>query len=175
MKVREIIEGVGGKKITLPDAAEQLNTTTRTLRSKLALLGMQWNQATRLYEYVGNPERKDIIMDFDIAAAIKERGNKSIKEATGGWVRPAPHTDSVLQQLQQPGTIEKVKQHAAANKPVKAEDWGIEFDSMPIKPRRFTRSFYIEEDIEAVLNQARHKSDFINQALRIVFEGMELL
>ena len=81
MKVREIIEGVGGKKITLPDAAEQLNTTTRTLRSKLALLGMQWNQDTRLYEYVGNPERKDIIMDFDIAAAIKERRNNSSQEA----------------------------------------------------------------------------------------------
>lgn len=175
MKVREIIEGVGGKKITLPDAAEQLNTTTRTLRSKLGILGMQWNQGTRMYDYVGNPERKDAVLDFDIEIAIRERSSRAIKEVTGEWERPLSAPDDMMLKLLDADTIKKVKERAAEHKPVKADNGRIEPDAPPVNPRRYTRGYYIDEDVDAVLNKVRHKSDFVNQALRIVFEGMELL
>ncbi|WP_129707856.1 HTH domain-containing protein [Priestia megaterium] len=164
MLVKEILNKIIVREITIKELADMYNVSTRTIQLKIKKLGYEWDNKQSIYHYVGeDPEP----LNLDFSTLISK--NKKI-------LAKQKQTNSEIA-----STIES-KSNSASN--LKASTSASKVDAIDIllqnpkdRSKRVYRGFYFDDDVLSIIDRVpkSYKSELVNEALRKVFKEKGLL
>lgn len=165
MLVKDIINKIESKEMTIKQLAESYGKSDRTIQSKIKKLGYEWDSKNVKYNYVGNdPEPLEV--DFD--SLFDSNSNASKRKAKSEIVKSKKEVSSTA---------------TTDNKLAKSNQKQSDFDMIDMllandtQSKRTYRGFYFDEDVLSIIDSVdkRKKSELVNQALRKVFKDKGLL
>ena len=152
MLVKEILNKIMLKEMTIKELAALYNVSDRTIQSKIKKLGYEWNSKKSIYNYVGeDPEPVDI--DF---STLFGQTSKMLAE-------------------QKQTKSEIVTSASTSTSKVDAID--ILLQNPKDRSKRVYRGFYFDDDVLSIIDRVpkSYKSELVNEALRKVFKEKGLL
>ena len=152
MLVKEILNKIMLKEMTIKELAALYNVSDRTIQSKIKKLGYEWNSKKSIYNYVGeDPEPVDI--DF---STLFGQTSKMLAE-----------------QKQTKSEIAA----SASTSTSKVDAIDILLQNPMNRLKRVYRGFYFDDDVLSIIDRVpkSYKSELVNEALRKVFKEKGLL
>jgi len=152
MLVKEILNKIMLKEMTIKELAALYNVSDRTIQSKIKKLGYEWNSKKSIYNYVGeDPEPVDI--DF---STLFGQTSKMLAE-----------------QKQTKSEIAA----SASTSTSKVDAIDILLQNPMNRSKRVYRGFYFDDDVLSIIDRVpkSYKSELVNEALRKVFKEKGLL
>ncbi|MED4235823.1 transposase family protein [Priestia megaterium] len=152
MLVKEILNKIMLKEMTIKELAALYNVSDRTIQSKIKKLGYEWNSKKSIYNYVGeDPEPVDI--DF---STLFGQTSKMLAE-------------------QKQTKSEIAASASTSTRKVDAID--ILLQNPKNRSKRVYRGFYFDEDVLSIIDRVpkSYKSELVNEALRKIFKEKGLL
>jgi len=152
MLVKEILNKIMLKEMTIKELAALYNVSDRTIQSKIKKLGYEWNSKKSIYNYVGeDPEPVDI--DF---STLFGQTSKMLAE-----------------QKQTKSEIAA----SASTSTSKVDAIDILLQNPKDRSKRVYRGFYFDDDVLSIIDRVpkSYKSELVNEALRKVFKEKGLL
>ncbi|MFP7737983.1 hypothetical protein ACLHDF_32810 [Priestia aryabhattai] len=164
MLVKEILNKIIVKEITIKELADMYNVSTRTIQLKIKKLGYEWDNKQSIYHYVGE-DPEPLNLDF---STLISKNKKMLAEQK--------QTNSEIA-----STIES-KSNSTSN--LKASTIASKVDAIDIllqnpkdRSKRVYRGFYFDDDVLSIIDRVpkSYKSELVNEALRKVFKEKGLL
>jgi transcriptional antiterminator len=152
MLVKEILNKIMLKEMTIKELAVLYNVSDRTIQSKIKKLGYEWNSKKSIYNYVGeDPEPVDV--DFN-----------TLFGQTSKMLAEQKQTNSEVAA-------------SASTSTSKADAIDILLQNPKNRSKRVYRGFYFDEDVLGIIDRVpkSYKSELVNEALRKIFKEKGLL
>jgi transcriptional antiterminator len=152
MLVKEILNKIMLKEMTIKELAALYNVSDRTIQSKIKKLGYEWNSKKSIYNYVGeDPEPVDV--DFN-----------TLFGQTSKMLAEQKQTNSEIAA-------------SASTSTSKADAIDILLQNPKNRSKRVYRGFYFDEDVLGIIDRVpkSYKSELVNEALRKIFKEKGLL
>ena len=152
MLVKEILNKIMLKEMTIKELAALYNVSDRTIQSKIKKLGYEWNSKKSIYNYVGeDPEPVDV--DFS-----------TLFGQTSKMLAEQKQTNSEIAA-------------SASTSTSKADAIDILLQNPKNRSKRVYRGFYFDEDVLGIIDRVpkSYKSELVNEALRKIFKEKGLL
>ncbi|MFS0907578.1 transposase family protein [Priestia aryabhattai] len=152
MLVKEILNKIMLKEMTIKELAALYNVSDRTIQSKIKKLGYEWNSKKSIYNYVGeDPEPVDV--DFN-----------TLFGQTSKMLAEQKQTNSEVAA-------------SASTSTSKADAIDILLQNPKNRSKRVYRGFYFDEDVLGIIDRVpkSYKSELVNEALRKIFKEKGLL
>lgn len=167
MLVREVIEAIESKEITIQSLADKYKVSTRTIQNKIKKAGFTWNHTEGKYIPSQDVTEDILSTPFD---NLMNNTAKQIKSNTGDSKQSQKHVkgDSIPRQT--------AKQETASTKEYDTLDYLLFGEQIKNSKRQY-KGFYFDADIISIIDnvKAGNKSDLVNEALRKVFKAKGLL
>jgi hypothetical protein len=168
MLVKEILNKIMVKEITIKELAETYDVSTRTVQLKIKKLGYEWDSKQSIYRYVGkDPEP----LDLDFSTLISKNsiipvGQKQANDEVAASVSYINESES---------TSASVSKASTTASKVDAIDLLLQHSQK--RSKRVYRGFYFDDDVLSIIDRVpkSYKSELINEALRKVFKEKGLL
>jgi methionine synthase II (cobalamin-independent) len=164
MLVKEILNKIKVKEMTIKELADLYDVSTRTIQLKIKKLGYEWDNKQSVYRYVGeDPEPLDLDFSTLFSKAIKTLVEQ---EQTNSKIASAIESES--------NSASNLEASTVASK-VDAID--ILLQNPKDRSKRVYRGFYFDNDVLSIIDRVpkSYKSELINEALRKVFKEKGLL
>jgi len=159
MLVKEILNKIKVKEITIKELADMYDVSTRTIQLKIKKLGYEWDNKQSIYRYVGK-ELEPLELDF---STLFSKANKTLVEQnqTNSEIASAIESNS--------DSASNLKASRDASK-VDAID--ILLQNPKDRSKRVYRGFYFDDDVLTIIDRVpkSYKSELVNEALRKVFK-----
>ncbi|KRD83851.1 hypothetical protein ASE51_28240 [Bacillus sp. Root147] len=152
MLVKEILNKIMLKEMTIKELAALYNVSDRTIQSKIKKLGYEWNSKKSIYNYVGeDPEPVDI--DFSTLFGQTSKMLAEQKQTKSEIVASASTSTSKIDAID------------------------ILLQNPKDRSKRVYRGFYFDDDVLSIIDRVpkSYKSELVNEALRKVFKEKGLL
>ena len=152
MLVKEILNKIMLKEMTIKELAALYNVSDRTIQSKIKKLGYEWNSKKSIYNYVGeDPEPVDI--DFSTLFGQTSKMLPEQKQTKSEIVASASTSTSKIDAID------------------------ILLQDPKDRSKRIYRGFYFDDDVLSIIDRVpkSYKSELVNEALRKVFKEKGLL
>jgi len=152
MLVKEILNKIMLKEMTIKELAALYNVSDRTIQSKIKKLGYEWNSKKSIYNYVGeDPEPVDI--DFSTLFGQTSKMLAEQKQTKSEIVASASTSTSKIDAID------------------------ILLQDPKDRSKRIYRGFYFDDDVLSIIDRVpkSYKSELVNEALRKVFKEKGLL
>jgi hypothetical protein len=166
MLVKEMLNKISIKEITIKELADRYDVSTRTIQLKIKKLGYEWDNKQSIYRYVGeNPE--PLGLDF---STLISKTNKMPAEQK--------QTNSEIA-----ASISTINESESTSFP-KASTTASKVDAIDLllqnpknRSKRVYRGFYFDDDVLSIIDRVpkSYKSELVNEALRKVFKEKGLL
>jgi len=168
MLVKEILNKIKMKKLTIKELADLYEVSTRTVQLKIKKLGYEWDSKQSIYHYVGEePEPTDV--DFSI---LFSKNSKIIAEQkqTNSEIASAIESNSK-------SAINSTSNLEASTDASKVDAIDILLQNPKDRSKRVYRGFYFDDDVLTIIDGVpkSYKSELVNEALRKVFKEKGLL
>lgn len=168
MLVKEILNKIMVKELTIKELAETYDVSTRTVQLKIKKLGYEWDSKQSIYRYVGkDPEP----LDLDFSTLISKNsiipvGQKQANDEVAASVSYINESES---------TSASVSKASTTASKVDAIDLLLQHPQK--RSKRVYRGFYFDDDVLSIIDRVpkSYKSELINEALRKVFKEKGLL
>jgi hypothetical protein len=168
MLVKEILNKIMVKEITIKELADTYEVSTRTIQLKIKKLGYEWDSKQSIYRYVGeDPEP----LDLDFSTLI----SKSSKMPAGQNQTNSEVAASISTINESESTSASVSKASTTASKVDAIDLLLQHPKN--RSKRIYRGFYFDDDVLSIIDRVpkSYKSELINEALRKVFKEKGLL
>lgn len=168
MLVKEILNKIMVKELTIKELAETYDVSTRTVQLKIKKLGYEWDSKQSIYRYVGkDPEPLDL--DFNTLISKNSMipvGQKQANDEVAASVSYINESES---------TSASVSKASMTASKVDAIDLLLQHPQK--RSKRVYRGFYFDDDVLSIIDRVpkSYKSELINEALRKVFKEKGLL
>jgi len=152
MLVKEILNKIMLKEMTIKELAALYNVSDRTIQSKIKKLGYEWNSKKSIYNYVGeDPEPVDI--DFSTLFGQTSKMLAEQKQTKSEIVASASTSTSKIDAID------------------------ILLQDPKDRSKRIYRGFYFDDDVLSIIDRVpkSYKSELVNEALKKVFKEKGLL
>ncbi|MGX9162021.1 HTH domain-containing protein [Priestia megaterium] len=155
MLVKDMLNQIEKKEISVKELAEAYGVSTRTIQNKIRKLGYVWSAKKAVYEYYGDEEEPS---EMEFASLFPNLfTGKSEREVAATTVRS--------ERKDKPKQID--------------DEFSIIDEILGAKQeKKDYRGFYLTADVLKVIDSVadkRKKSELVNEALRIVFRNRGLL
>ena len=168
MLVKEMLNKISVKEITIKELADRYDVSTRTIQLKIKKLGYEWDSKQSIYRYVGeDPEPLDLdfstlISKNSIMPVVQKQANDEVA-ASVSYINESESTSASVS-----------KASTTASK-VDAIDLLLQHPQK--RSKRVYRGFYFDDDVLSIIDRVpkSYKSELINEALRKVFKEKGLL
>ncbi|WP_257064539.1 hypothetical protein [Priestia megaterium] len=168
MLVKEILNKIMVKKITVKELADTYDVSTRTIQLKIKKLGYEWESKQNIYHYVGeDPEP----LDLDFSTLI----SKTNKMPAAQKQTNSEIAASVSNSNESESTSASVSKASTTTSKVDAIDLLLQHPKK--RSKRVYRGFYFDDDVLSIIDRVPkcYKSKLINVALRKVLKEKGLL
>jgi HTH domain len=165
MLVKDIINKIESKEMTIKEIANHYNVSDRTIQNKIKRLGYEWDSKNVKYNYIGD-QPSPLKVEFDSLFDNKQNTSKRVakREISKG-------------EKEASSTVITSNKRTITNE--KHDDYDVIDMLLDSKPRaeKVYRGFYLDEDVMSIIDSVdkRKKSELVNQALRKVFKDKGLL
>ncbi|MFJ7756497.1 transposase family protein [Peribacillus muralis] len=165
MLVKELINKIESKEMTIKEIANHYHVSDRTIQNKIKRLGYEWDSKNASYNYVG-VESEPLEVDFNTLFDNKQNPSKKVAKS------------EVIKGEKEVASTSTASKKIVNQKQITSEYDAIDMllDSKP-KAKKVYRGFYFDEDVISIIDSVdnRKKSELVNQALRKVFKDKGLL
>ena len=160
MKVKEMLESIQDKKLTVGEIASNYNFSTRTIQTKIKNLGFDWDSKASKYIFNGD-DNSVMDMNIDIIFAKGAKINNASKKNS------ANKSKKVAKPISNKNADTSKSENDIIDKLLNGEK----------KEKKIYRGFYLEKEIMAIIDRVDEgdKSKFVNECLRKVFQEKGLL
>lgn len=168
MLVKEILNKIMVKEITIKELADTYDVSTRTIQLKIKKLGYEWDSKQSIYRYVGeDPEP----LDLDFSTLISKT-NKMPAEQKQTNSEVAASVSNVDKSESTSASFSKASTTAS-----KVDAIDLLLQNPQKRSKRVYRGFYFDDDVLSIIDRVpkSYKSELINEALRKVFKEKGLL
>jgi transcriptional antiterminator len=168
MLVKEILNKIMVKEITIKELADTYEVSTRTIQLKIKKLGYEWDSKQSIYRYVGeDPEP----LDLDFSTLISKNSTIPVEQKQADSEAAA----SVSYLNESESTNNSVSKASTTTSKVDAID--LLLQSPKDRSKRVYRGFYFDDDVLSIIDRVpkSYKSELVNEALRKVFKEKGLL
>jgi len=168
MLVKEILNKIMVKELTIKELADTYDVSTRTIQLKIKKLGYEWDSKQSIYRYVGeDPEP----LDFDFSTLISKNSTIPVEQKQADSEAAA----SVSYLNESESTNNSVSKASTTTSKVDAID--LLLQSPKDRSKRVYRGFYFDDDVLSIIDRVpkSYKSELVNEALRKVFKEKGLL
>ncbi|MGX1373477.1 hypothetical protein RKD56_000566 [Priestia megaterium] len=168
MLVKEILNKIMVKELTIKELADTYDVSTRTIQLKIKKLGYEWDSKQSIYRYVGE-DREPLDLDFGTLISknstmlVEQKQTNSEVAASVSYVNESESTSASYS-----------KASTTASK-VDAIDLLLHHPKE--RSKRVYRGFYFDDDVLGIIDRVpkSYKSELVNEALRKVFKEKGLL
>jgi len=168
MLVKEILNKIMVKELTIKELADTYDVSTRTIQLKIKKLGYEWDSKQSIYRYVGeDPEP----LDLDFSTLISKNSTLPVEQKQADSEAAA----SVSYLNESESTNNSVSKASTTTSKVDAID--LLLQSPKDRSKRVYRGFYFDDDVLSIIDRVpkSYKSELVNEALRKVFKEKGLL
>ncbi|MCM3187045.1 HTH domain-containing protein [Priestia megaterium] len=168
MLVKEILNKMIVKELTIKELADTYDVSTRTIQSKIKKLGYEWDSKQGMYSYVGeDPEP----LELDFSTLISKNSTMPVEQKLANN-EVAASTSYVNESESINDSFEKASTNAST---VDAID--LLLQSPKDRSKRVYRGFYFDDDVLSIIDRVpkSYKSELVNEALRKVFKEKGLI
>jgi transcriptional antiterminator len=168
MLVKEILNKIMVKELTIKELADTYDVSTRTIQLKIKKLGYEWDSKQSIYRYVGeDPEP----LDLDFSTLISKNSTIPVEQKQADSEAAA----SVSYLNESESTNNSVSKASTTTSKVDAID--LLLQSPKDRSKRVYRGFYFDDDVLSIIDRVpkSYKSELVNEALRKVFKEKGLL
>ena len=168
MLVKEILNKIMVKELTIKELADRYDVSTRTIQLKIKKLGYEWDSKQSIYRYVGeNPEP----LDLDFSTLISKNSTMPVEQKQTNSEVAA----SVSYVNESENTSTSASKASTTTSKVDAIDLLLQHPQK--RSKRVYRGFYFDDDVLSIIDRVpkSYKSELINEALRKVFKEKGLL
>ncbi|MDN4866226.1 HTH domain-containing protein [Priestia megaterium] len=168
MLVKEMLNKISVKEITIKELADRYDVSTRTIQLKIKKLGYEWDSKQSIYRYVGeDPEP----LDLDFRTLISKT-NKMPAEQKQTKSEVAASISTVDESESTSTSFSKASMTAS-----KVDAIDILLQKPKDRSKRVYRGFYFDDDVLSIIDRVpkSYKSELVNEALRKVFKEKGLL
>jgi len=160
MLVKEVLNKIHEKELTIKELADLYEVSTRTIQIKIKNLGYEWNNKQSAYYYTG-ADSEPLNTDF---SGLFSKVNQKLVE--------------------QKQTNSEIASASQGNSNQEESMAGEELDTIDIllqspkdRSKRVYRGFYFDNDVLNIIERVpkSYKSELVNEALRKVFREKGLL
>ncbi|MFE7084130.1 hypothetical protein [Priestia megaterium] len=168
MLVKEILDKIMMKEITIKGLADRYNVSTRTIQLKIKKLGYEWDSKQSIYRYVG--ERQEPL-DLDFSTLISKT-NKVLAKQKQTTSEIEASTSNINESESTSTSFLKASTNAS-----KVDAIDLLLQSPKDRSKRVYRGFYFDDDVLSIIDRVpkSYKSELINEALRKVFKEKGLI
>ena len=159
MLVKEILNKIKVKEITIKELADMYDVSTRTIQLKIKKLGYEWDNKQSIYRYVGK-ELEPLELDF---STLFSKANKTLVEQN----QTNSETASAIESESNSASYLKASRDAS-----KVDAIDILLQNPKDRSKRVYRGFYFDDDVLTIIDRVpkSYKSELVNEALRKVFK-----
>jgi hypothetical protein len=168
MLIKEILNKIMVKELTIKELADRYDVSTRTIQLKIKKLGYEWDSKQSIYRYIGeDPEPLDLdfstLISKNSTIPLEQKQTNSEVAASVSYVNESESTSASYS-----------KASTTASK-VDAIDLLLQHPQK--RSKRVYRGFYFDDDVLSIIDRVpkSYKSELINEALRKVFKEKGLL
>ncbi|GAB1810942.1 hypothetical protein PMEGAPR236_60340 [Priestia megaterium] len=168
MLVKEILNKIMEKELTIKELADMYDVSTRTTQLKIKKLGYEWDSKQSIYRYVGeDPEP----LDLDFSTLISKNSTMPVEQKQANNEVAA----SVSYLNESESTNASVSKASTNASKVDAID--LLLQNPNDRSKRVYRGFYFDDDVLSIIDRVpkSYKSELVNEALRKVFKEKGLL
>ncbi|MEN3773061.1 HTH domain-containing protein [Priestia megaterium] len=168
MLVKEILNKIMEKELTIKELADMYDVSTRTIQLKIKKLGYEWDSKQSIYRYVGeDPEP----LDLDFSTLISKNSTMPVEQKQANNEVAA----SVSYLNESESTNASVSKASTNASKVDAID--LLLQNPNDRSKRVYRGFYFDDDVLSIIDRVpkSYKSELVNEALRKVFKEKGLL
>jgi hypothetical protein len=168
MLVKEILNKIMVKELTIKELADRYDVSTRTIQLKIKKLGYEWDSKQSIYRYVGeDPEP----LDLDFSTLISKNSTMPVEQK---------QTNSeVAASISHVNESESISTSflKASTSSSKIDAIDLLLQSQKDRSKRVYRGFYFDDDVLSIIDRVpkSYKSELVNEALRKVFKEKGLL
>jgi len=168
MQVKEILNKIKAKEMTIKELADLYDVSTRTIQLKIKKLGYEWDNKQSIYRYVGK-EPEPLELDF---STLFSKANKILveQEQTNSEIASAIESKSNSES-------NSASNLEASTTTSKVDAIDILLQNPKDRSKRVYRGFYFDDDVVSIIDRVpkSYKSELVNEALRKVFKEKGLL
>ncbi|NGY80866.1 hypothetical protein F6Y03_01035 [Bacillus megaterium] len=163
MLVKEILNKIMVKEITIKELADTYDVSTRTIQLKIKKLGYEWDSKQSIYRYVGE-DQEPLNLDF---STLISKTNKMPAEQKQVNSEVAASISTINESESTSASVSKASTTASK---VDAIDLLLQYPQN--RSKRVYRGFYFDDDVLSIVDRVpkSYKSELINEALRKVFK-----
>ncbi|MDW4512250.1 HTH domain-containing protein [Priestia megaterium] len=168
MLVKEMLNKIMVKEITIKELADKYDVSTRTIQLKIKKLGYEWDSKQSIYRYVGeDPEPLDL--DFSTLISKTNKMPAEQKQANNEVAASVSYLN------ESENTSASVSKASTTASKVDAIDLLLQHPKE--RSKRVYRGFYFDDDVLGIIDRVpkSYKSELVNEALRKVFKEKGLL
>ncbi|MGB8272100.1 MAG: HTH domain-containing protein [Priestia megaterium] len=168
MLVKEMLNKIMVKEITIKELADKYDVSTRTIQLKIKKLGYEWDSKQSIYRYVGeDPEP----LDLDFSTLISKT-NKMPAEQKQANNEVAASVSYLNESENTSASVSKASTTAS-----KVDAIDLLLQNPNDRSKRVYRGFYFDDDVLSIIDRVpkSYKSELVNEALRKVFKEKGLL
>src|SRR6478735_3824317 len=168
MLVKEILNKIMEKELTIKELADMYDVSTRTIQLKIKKLGYEWDSKQSIYRYVGeDPEP----LDLDFSTLISKNSTMPVEQKQANNEVAA----SVSYLNESESTNASVSKASTNASKVDAID--LLLQNPNDRSKRVYRGFYFDDDVLSIIDRVpkSYKSELVNEALRKVFKEKGLI
>ncbi|RDZ08432.1 hypothetical protein C3744_25745 [Priestia megaterium] len=168
MLVKEILNKMIVKEMTIKELADMYDVSTRTIQLKIKKLGYEWDNKQSIYRYVGkDPEP----LDLDFSTLISKNNKMPVEQKQTNSEVAA----SISNVNESESTSASFSKASATASKVDAIDLLLQHPKE--RSKRVYRGFYFDDDVLGIIDRVpkSYKSELVNEALRKVFKEKGLL
>jgi predicted Zn-ribbon and HTH transcriptional regulator len=168
MLVKEMLNKISVKEITIKELADRYDVSTRTIQLKIKKLGYEWDSKQSIYRYVGE-EPEPLDLDF---STLISKTNKMLAEQKQTNSEIAASISNVNESASTSTSFSKASTSAS-----KVDAIDILLQNPKDRSKRVYRGFYFDDDVLNIIDRVpkSYKSELVNEALRKVFKEKGLL
>jgi len=168
MLVKEMLNKIMVKEMTIKELADQFDVSTRTIQLKIKKLGYEWDSKQSIYRYVGE-EPEPLELDF---STLISKNSKVPAEQKLANSEVAASISYVNESESTGDSFLKASMNAS-----KVDAIDLLLQNPNDRSKRVYRGFYFDDDVLSIIDRVpkSYKSELVNEALRKVFKEKGLL
>jgi len=168
MLVKEILNKIKMKELTIKELADLYEVSTRTVQLKIKKLGYEWDNKQSIYHYVGEDSEP---IDVDFSTLFSKTSKMIVGQKQNiSEIASAIENDSN-------SAINSTSNLKASTDASKVDAIDILLQNPKDRSKRVYRGFYFDNDVLSIIDRVpkSYKSELVNEALRKVFKEKGLL
>lgn len=164
MLVKEMLNKIIVKEITIKELADTYDVSTRTIQLKIKKLGYEWDSKESIYRYVGEESEP---LDVDFSTLISKNSKMPAKQKLANN-EIAASVSYLNESESSNGSFEKASTVDAID---------LLLQNPKDRSKRVYRGFYFDDDVLHIIDRVpkSYKSELVNEALRKVFKEKGLV